>query len=117
MDVVLYGPDHSKPAHFCLIRDINRFTSILSPGTVKCRHLCRRCGKSIVRADDYEVHKLKCEQQEPEDVVEILPKKQFFTFSSHSRTMKIPMLIYGDFECFIEGPNRFSCGRKMRTCF
>lgn len=110
MDVFLYDPDQdggaSRPGHYCLIRDIHRFMSVLSPDGEDRKHLCRRCCHSWKRADDFEAHKAQCEQRDPEAVEEKLPKKQFFTFDAHSKTMKLPIYIMFDFEAFIQGPNK-----------
>ena len=88
--------------HYCWIKNMSRLlTSQISKNIIK-RFYCLRCLNSFYTAESLEKHEMYCSNH---DAVKVeLPNKENNTlsFRSYSKSIKIPFVIYADFEAFTQ---------------
>ena len=88
--------------HYFWIKNMSRLlTSQISKNRIK-RFYCLRCLNSLYTAESLEKHEMYCSNH---DAVKVeLPNKENNTlsFRSYSKSMKVPFVIYADFEVFTQ---------------
>ena len=93
--------------HFCWIKNMSRLLSSQVSKHTKKRFFCLRCLNSFPTAESLQKHSGYCCSKEAVRVE--LPKKEnnLLSFRGHPKSMKVPFVIYADFESFtekLEGP-------------
>ena len=89
-----------KTTHYCLIKDLCRL--VHSQLTKDCRkiYICKRCLQHFGREDLLNKHKEDCNTHEAVKIK--LPKKgEVIKFTNYKAHMKIPFVMYADFECML----------------
>lgn len=89
-----------KQSHYCYIKNLSRL--VKQQITLHCTKIfiCRRCLQYFGREDLLNKHKEYCNTHEAVRVV--LPKKgEVIKFTNYKSKMKIPFVMYADFECML----------------
>ena len=87
--------------HFCWIKNLNKLLSMQVSKHKESKVFCERCLNHFPNIEALEIHKESCEQFE---FVKIeMPKKgETCRFKNFNREMKIPFVVYADFESIVE---------------
>ena len=98
IDLLLISDGEKK--HYCWIKNFNRLMARHTKYSRHSMHYCKRCLNSFTSCDALSNHKMYCNQQ---DAVRVeLPKHTtILKFKNHNRSMRVPFVVYADFECFI----------------
>ena len=87
--------------HYCLIKDISRLLCNQTTTGHRKRYYCLRCLNGFDSVDSLNRHKEYCQKHNPVKVV--LPEESTtIKFRNHARSMRVPFVIYADFEAFTE---------------
>lgn len=103
---LLYFSQNGK-THYCWIKHLDRFLGSVTRFSTK-RFYCRRCLHGFVRQDLLDEHRLYCKKFDFQKVT--YPKEgknDVLEFQDFQKQMRVPFVIYADFECF---------AKKMDTC-
>ena len=106
--------DNEEKKHYCLIKNLSRLLS--SQVTKHEKHLvfCRRCLNHLPNEEKLNIHKEYCSQKDSVKIV--MPKEgKNILFRNQNRMMKLPIVVYADFEAFLE--NIDSCEPNSRSSF
>ena len=92
--------------HYCWIKSLSRLLTSQVTGHNGEAYFCRRCLSHFSRQDILDTHMEYCSQK---DAVRIeMPEEgSTIAFSDYKKMMRVPFVIYADFECFTE---------KLDTC-
>ena len=100
IDLLLISNEEKK--HYCLIKNFKR----LLGKNGNPMHYCKRCLNGFTREEALIKHKEYCNQEDAVRVV--LPEPgTMLDFKNYNRSMKVPFVIYADFE---------SCIKPLDTC-
>jgi hypothetical protein len=95
IDLILYKN------HYSLIKRVNGLLYKFNKHGGS-KHLCKKCLHCYSSADRLAEHFPNCSLEEPSRTV--LPKKgTLMKFNNYAKMLKIPYVIYADFECVLEG--------------
>ncbi|VDI33807.1 Hypothetical predicted protein [Mytilus galloprovincialis] len=97
---------HNDKQHYCWIKSLSRLLTSQVTGNKESVYFCRRCLCHFSRQDICDEHMEYCSQKKPVRI-EMPEEGTFISFRNHQRQMRVPFIIYADFECFTE---------KMDTC-
>ena len=110
---------NGKNQHYCWVKNMSRLLSSQFSKHDHGRYLCKTCRKSLERHSEYcSQHGfvrtvLSEEEIEQEDATKVGPR--FLRFRNHNRSMRVPSVIYADFECFTGSlDSRFMPTRSKR---
>lgn len=119
--IPLGGTDHSQRAHlvnvlllknaettqYCLISDLNRFLSRTKNHQNRL-HFCPYCLHSFKWDDLLKAHQPLCSTHGPQKVeLPLSEKDAILKFKEYEKTLKVPFVIYADFE---------TVNVKLHTC-
>ncbi|XP_065645294.1 uncharacterized protein LOC136075785 [Hydra vulgaris] len=95
---------HAIRNHYCLINNLSRLLSTQTSKRNGATHYCRNCLLGYSSEEYLSKHKLYCDAH---DSVRIeLPKPgTTMYFKQHYKSMRVPFVIYADFESFIKPIN------------
>ena len=121
IDLLLVEKDGNK--HYCLINSLSRLLSKQVSKDKKTKVFCRRCLNHFPNNEKLKIHKEYCSRK---DCVKIImpeikidkngeARKPEISFKSWNCMMKLPFVIYADFEAFLE--NIDSCKPDNRRSF
>ena len=84
--------------HYCLIKNLSRLLSGVTKhnGT---KEFCRNCLNHFPK-NKLEIHEKYCFQNESVKIE--LPKKGILKFQHYNRSIKVPLVVYADFEAFTQ---------------
>ncbi|VDI43459.1 Hypothetical predicted protein [Mytilus galloprovincialis] len=97
---LLFLTNESKQ-HYCWIKSLSRLLSCQFSEHGHELFFCRRCLSHFSRQDIPDEHMEYCSQK---DAVRIeMPEEgTHIAFHNHKKLMRVPFVIYADFECFTE---------------
>ena len=121
IDLLLVEKDGNK--HYCLINSLSRLLSKQVSKGKKTKVFCRRCLNHFPNNEKLKIHKEYCSRK---DCVKIImpeikidkngeARKPEISFKNWNCMMKLPFVIYADFEAFLE--NIDSCKPDNRRSF
>ena len=86
-------------SHFCLIKDLSRLIRSQITSNEKRIILCRRCLKHFYDENKLSEHKEYCKKFPPTNIT--FPKEKHIQFKNYRNQLKIPFVIYADFESYL----------------
>jgi len=99
VDLLLISNDSTN--HYCLVNNLRKLLSSQVSNNQKSRLFCRRCLNSFRSKEALDKHKRYCNQHaavRPE-----MPEPGMkLKFENHNRSLRVPFIVYADFESFIE---------------
>ena len=85
--------------YYCWIKDISKLLSQQTSKNGHVRHVCFRCLNTFNSAKSLASHHEYCKSHDA--IKSELPKKGMkVTFKNHNRSMRVPFIIYADFDYF-----------------
>ena len=86
--------------HYCLIKNLN---GMLYSQTKHKRqqYFCTYCLHGFIREDLLIAHKPLCKTHGPQHTVLPSEKERFMKFTQWGKKLKVPFVIYADFECIL----------------
>ena len=88
-----------KNQHYCWIKDMSRLSASQFNKHKGKRFVCKYCCNSFQWEVSLKKHVEYCSKQKAVKVV--MPKKgEKLQFKNHHRKMRVPFVVYADFECF-----------------
>ena len=99
IDLILISNDETN--HYCWVKDKSRLLSSQKSKKGHRKHFCDYCLSSFTTERELEKHIGWCSKK---DAVRIeLPEEgSVIKFKDHGKKMRVPFVIYADFECFTE---------------
>ena len=92
--------------HYCWIKDISKLLSLQTSKDGHVRYVCFRCLNTFKTEKTLASHYEYCKSHEA--IKMELPKKgSKIYFLNHNRSMRVPFIVYADFESFT--PQRSTC--------
>jgi len=88
--------------HYVLIKDFNRLMRSFLNTTHSTKHFCFRCLHNFTEEKNLIKHLPLCKTQEAGAVRMPSEDKKILQFKHIQRQMKVPFVIYADFECIVE---------------
>ncbi|XP_020912011.1 uncharacterized protein LOC110249773 [Exaiptasia diaphana] len=103
INLLLISNDETN--HYCWIKDMSRLLASEFNKHKSKRHFCYRCLNSFQSKTALEKHSEYCSKNE--EVKIEMPKDKdgdplYTTFKNFNRKMRVPFVVYADFECFTE---------------
>ena len=105
MRVLLLISDDTKQ-HYCCIKDISKLSSLQTSRDGHVRHVCFRCLDTFKTEKSLASHHEYCKSHEAFKI-ELPEKGSQISFKNHNRSMRVPFIVYADFESFT---------RQLSTC-
>ena len=96
---LLFLEDRGK-THYCLIKNINGMLYSQTKHGGK-KYLCTYCLHGFIREDLLIAQKPLCETHGPQHTVLTGEKDRFMKFTQWGKKLKVPFVIYADFECIL----------------
>ena len=91
--------ENRKNQHYCLIKDMSRLCASQISKHGGKRYFCKYCCNSFTTNDVLKNHVEYCSKQKSVKVV--MPREgETLRFKNFHRKMRVPFVIYADFECF-----------------
>jgi len=98
-DLLLISNGDKK--HYCWIKNFNRLLSLRTVKSHNSMHYCKRCLRGYRTIESLNIHNKYCLQHDAQRIE--LPKPNTKTkFKNYNRSMRVPIVIYADFESFIK---------------
>ena len=88
-------------SHYCLIKDLSRMLYILNKHKGKT-HYCTNCLQPFSSKEILQKHKVLCLTNEPLTICMPTEKDMYMEFKSVDKMLKVPYVIYADFECILD---------------
>ena len=99
VDLLLISNDSTN--HYCLINNLSSLLSSQVTKSKEYRLFCRRCLNGFRSKEALDKHKRYCNQHA--SVRPEMPEPGMkLTFKNHRRSLRVPFIVYADFESFIE---------------
>jgi hypothetical protein len=95
---MLYIYDETN-SHYCLIKNLSRLVRSQVTSHEKKIELCKRCLKHFYDKNKLMEHKEYCNSFEPTKIS--FPKEKYIQFKNYANKLKIPFVIYADFESYL----------------
>ena len=110
----LFLISHKDKSHYCLIKNLSRLLSSQSSQTEHKNYYCRNCLQGYYSEEALSMHFPYCNEH---GCVRIeLPKEgSTMYFKNYSKKMRVPFVIYADFESFINPIN--TCAPNTNTSY
>ena len=102
--------------HYCLINNISRLLSSQTPDRHGKKIFCLRCLNSFSKQQSLDEHQYWCKDH---SAVRIdMPKEEhrWLSFYNHNRKVKLPFVIYADFESLIVKTIGNDCNTTVIKC-
>ena len=95
--------------HYCIIKSMSRLLSSQSSTDEHTLHYCPRCINHFTTQEKLATHKEYCSAHEAVKI-EMPGEGTTLSFKNYNRSMRVPFIVYADFESFIKpidncGPN------------
>ena len=90
-----------KKKHYCLINSLSRLLSSQVSGHKESKSFCLNCLNHFPNEEKLKIHEDYCLKNQAIKI-EMPEKGSFISFIYHNRSMKVPFVIYADFEAFTE---------------
>ena len=94
-----------EKTHYCLIKDLNRMLYSQSKHKER-KHFCTFCLHGFKSENLLMKHKPNCKPHGPQVIQLPGPKEQFMRFKQVGKMLKVPFVIYADFECILQPVNK-----------
>ena len=102
---------NGETSHYCLINSLSKLLSKQTSKSKSAKHYCRNCLLGFNSEESLSKHRLYCFTHK---LVRIeLPEGKTMQFSNYNRPMRVPFVIYADFESFIKPINTCSSNRDV----
>ena len=85
--------------HYCWIKDICKLFSLQISKHCHARYVCFRCLNTFKSKESLASHHEYCKSYEAMKI-ELPEKKSKISFNNHNRSMRVPFIVYADFESF-----------------
>ena len=110
----LFLISHEDKSHYCLIKSLSRLLSSQSSKSQHKKYYCRNCLLGYISEEALSKHFPYCNEH---GCVRIkLPKKDsYMQFSQDKCSMRVPFVVYADFESFISPIN--TCAPNPNTSY
>ena len=86
--------------HYCLIKSMSRLLSSQSSTDEHALHYCRRCLNHFATQENLATHK-ECCSGNAAVKIEMPEEGTTLSFKNDNRSMRVPFIVYADFESFI----------------
>ena len=87
--------------HYCLIKSLSRLLSSQLTNHDHAKSFCLNCLNHFPNEEKLKIHEEYCLKNEAIRI-EIPEKGTFISFIHHNRSIKVPFVVYADFEAFTE---------------
>ena len=87
--------------HYCLIKSLNRLLSSQVSGHKESNSFCLNCLNHFPNEEKLKIHEEYCLKNQAIRI-EMPEKGSLVTFIHHQRSIKVPFVVYADFEAFTE---------------
>ena len=88
-------------SHYCCIRNFNRLLASKTEKSHHSMHYCRRCLIGYRSINSLNKHTEYCSQHNAQKI-ELPEPGTMLNFKNYNRSMRVPFIVYADFESFIE---------------
>lgn len=88
--------------HYCWIKNLSRLLSKQMTNHNGERYICRRCLSSFRSDESLQKHREYCQNHDAVKVEMPSEANKYLSFKNYNRKMRVPFVIYADFECFTE---------------
>ena len=87
--------------HYCLIKSLSRLLSSQVSGHKESNSFCLNCLNHFPNEEKLKIHEEYCLKNQAIRI-EMPEKGSFISFIHHNRSIKVPFVVYADFEAFTE---------------
>ena len=87
--------------HYCLIKSLSRLLSSQVSGHKESNSFCLNCLNHFPNGEKLKIHEEYCLKNQAIRI-EMPEKGSFISFIHHNRSIKVPFVVYADFESFTE---------------
>ena len=87
--------------HYCLIKSLSRLLSSQVSGHKESKSFCLNCLNHFPNEEKLKIHEEYCLKNQAIKI-EMPEKGSFISFIHHNRSIKVPFVVYADFEAFTE---------------
>ena len=87
--------------HYCLIKSLSRLLSSQVSGHKESKSFCLNCLNHFPNEEKLKIHEEYCLKNHAIKI-EMPEKGSFISFIHHNRPIKVPFVVYADFEAFTE---------------
>ena len=87
--------------HYCLIKSLSRLLSSQVSGHKESNSFCLNCLNHFPNEENLKIHEEYCLKNQAIRI-EMPEKGSFISFIHHNRSIKVPFVVYADFEAFTE---------------
>ena len=87
--------------HYCLIKSLSRLLSSQVSGHKESKYFCLNCLNHFPNEEKLKIHEEYCLKNHAIKI-EMPEKGSFISFIHHNRSIKVPFVVYADFEAFTE---------------
>ena len=87
--------------HYCLIKSLSRLLSSQVSGHKESNVFCLNCLNHFPNEEKLKIHEEYCLKNQAIRI-EMPEKGSFISFIHHNRSIKVPFVVYADFEAFME---------------
>ena len=87
--------------HYCLIKSLSRLLSSQVSGHKESNSFCLNCLNHFPNEEKLKIHEEYCLKNQAIRI-EMPEKRSLVTFIQHNRSIKVPFVVYADFEAFTE---------------
>ena len=107
--------ERNGKTHYCLIKDLNKMLYCQTKHKGK-KYFCTYCLHGFTREDLLAQHQPCC-QEHGTQCTEFLPEKnKFLEFNNWGKMLKVPFVIYADFECILVPTDEKGKKRIHKPC-
>ena len=99
VDLLLISDEEKQ--HYCLIKSMSRLLSSQSSTDEHALHYCPRCLNHFTTQEKLATHKEYCSAHEAVKI-EMPGEGTTLSFKNYNRSMRVPFIVYADFESFIK---------------
>ena len=100
--------------HYCLIKSLSRLLSSQVSGHKESNSFCLNCLNHFPNEEKLKIHEEYCLKNQAIKI-EMPEEGSFISFIHHNRSMKVPFVVYADFEAFTEEIS--TCEPNQRSSF
>ena len=98
--------------HYCLIKSLSRLLSSQVSGHKESNSFCLNCLNHFPNEEKLKIHEEYCLKNQAIKI-EMPEKGSLVTFIHHNRSIKVPFVVYADFEAFTEEISTCEPNEKM----
>ena len=99
VNILLISDEEKR--HYCLIKSMSRLLSSQSSTDEHTLHYCPRCINHFTTQEKLATHKEYCSAHEAV-TIEMPGEGTTLSFKNYNRSMRVPFIVYADFESFIK---------------